>query len=247
MDPESNSRAGRFLVKFRQLEGMLEKRYAGRQTSSGSVVKEYLRDPDSEPWRADLDLCREIRNLLSHNVDNNGIPVVEPSEDILSTLDAIIHYVMRPQMAVDYGTPAEKIMFAHPNDMVLDILRHMLKRGYSHVPVADRSGLVGVFSAGSLVHYVTRVGLDDVGDELRIGELKGALDFGDERSEKYMFLREDATLLTVKDAFEKRSEKNSRLAVVFLTSDGTRHGDVVAMLTPWDVLGEDAANNQRES
>ena len=79
-------RAERFLTLFRKLEGLLEKRYDGKRMSSGSVVMEYLHDPDSAPCRTDLDLCREIRNILSHNADGAGEPVVEPSESVLELL-----------------------------------------------------------------------------------------------------------------------------------------------------------------
>lgn len=236
-----DTRSEQFLTMYRRLEGLLERRYAGREVASGSVVKEYLRDPDSEPFRAELDLCREIRNILSHNTDDRGAPVVEPSEGILARMREIIDHVRKPQLAVNFGTPAERIMFAHPNDLALNIMRHMLKKGYSHVPIADRTGLVGVFSAGSLLLYAANQGLSQVRDELRIADLKGAVDFGDERSEKYMFLRADATVYNVRDAFEKRRERNNRLAVVFLTQDGTRQSGIVSMITPWDVLRDDVS------
>ena len=230
------SRAERFLKMYRILEGLLEKRYVDHRMSSTSVVMEYLRDPDSEPCRTELDLCRDIRNLLTHNTDDVGETVVEPSENILLMLHDIIEHVQRPRMAADYGTPGDKIMFAHPNDLAMDIMHRMLRMGYSHVPVRNREGLVGVFSAGSIFVYLERNGFDGMRENLRIGELKSALDFGDERSEKYMFLPKDATLLAVRDAFEKRNERNNRLAVVFVTKDGTRKSDIIAMLTPWDVL-----------
>ena len=240
LNTESN-RSEQFLTIYKRLEGLLERRYAQRQVASGSVVKEYLRDPDSEPCRADLDLCREIRNILSHNTDDDGVAVVEPSEGIIRKLENILEHVQRPIMALQYGTPAEKIMFAHPNDMALNVMRHMLKLGYSHMPISDRTGLVGVFSAESLLLYAARKGLSDVRNELRIGDMKDEIDFGDERSERYMFLKKDATLLAVRDAFEKRQQRNNRLAVVFLTEDGTRKSPVLAMLTPWDVLRDDIA------
>ena len=230
------ARAERFLKQYRMLEGYLEKRYAGRKMSSGSVVIEYLRDPDSLPCRAEIDLCREIRNLLSHNVDERGEPVVVPSEAILRMMDGILAHVQHPRMAIDYGTPRERILFAHPNDSALDLMRRMQRMGYSHVPVRDRTGLLGVFSAASLALYIARKGFEGMRDALCVGDLKGALGFDDERSEKYMFLPTDATLLTVRDAFEKHTERNHRLSVVFITEDGTRDTDILAMLTPWDVL-----------
>ena len=60
-------RAETFLSMFRVLEGMLDKKYAGRANGSSSVVVRYLGDPEAEPVRAQRDLCRELRNLLTHN------------------------------------------------------------------------------------------------------------------------------------------------------------------------------------
>lgn len=228
--------AEEFLRRYRQLEGLLERRYVGRKMSSGSVVMEYLHDPDSVPVRTDLDLCREIRNLLTHNADAEGDPVVVPTQAVLDMLDAITDYVQRPRLAVDYGTRGDDIVFAHPNDNALDLMRRMQRLGYSHVPVRDRTGLVGVFSAASLFTFLSRKGFDTIDDDLKVGNLKTALDFGDERSEKYRFLPADTTLATVRSAFEKRVERNSHLAAVFITEDGTRESRILAMLTPWDVL-----------
>ena len=234
-----DQRAERFLTLFRKLEGLLEKRYDGKRMSSGSVVMEYLHDPDSAPCRTDLDLCREIRNILSHNTDEAGEAVVEPSQSVVDMLEGIVAYVQRPRFARDYGTPGDKILFAHPNDEAIGVMRHMMRMGYSHVPVRDRTGLVGVFSAASLMRYVGDIGFEKLHDNLRIGELKNALDFDDERSEKYAFFDANATLTTVREAFEKRRERNSRLAVAFITVDGEQHSQVLAMLTSWDVLRDD--------
>jgi hypothetical protein len=63
-------RSEQFLRLYSKLEGLLEKRYSGKRISSGSVVMEYMHDPDSVPCRTDLDMCREIRNLLAHNDDD---------------------------------------------------------------------------------------------------------------------------------------------------------------------------------
>ena len=236
MAEQVERRSERFLKLYRILEGLLEKRYADGRVASGSVVMEYLRDPDSMPCRTDLDLWREIRNLLTHNAGDGGEAVVEPSEEMLRSLETIIRHVQRPRMAIDYGTPQEKILFAHPNDSALNLMRHMQKLGYSSVPVREHGRLVGVFSPGSLFAFIGERGFDRLNDDLLIGSLKSALEFGDERSEKYEFMPPNATLAAVRNAFEKRRARNSRLAAVFITQDGTRETPIVAMLTPWDVL-----------
>ena len=228
-------RTEQFLRLYRKLEGLLEKRYSGKKVSS-SVVMEYLHDPDSAPCRADLDMCRDIRNLLTHNDDEDGQPVVEPSEGVVELLGDIVDYVQRPRLAVDYGTPGEKIMFAHPNDLALDVMRHMMRMGYSHVPVRDKTGLVGVFSAGALMSYVGERGFEALKDDLRIGDLKKELSVDNEHTDKYLFFDSKTTLTTVRMAFEKPQERNRRLAVAFITEDGGQHSQVLAMLTPWDAL-----------
>ena len=228
-------RSEQFLRLYRKLEGVLEKRYSGKKVSS-SVVMEYLHDPDSAPCRADLDMCRDIRNLLTHNDDEDGQPVVEPSEGVVELLGDIVDYVQRPRLAMDYGTPGEKIMFAHPNDLALDVMRHMLRMGYSHVPVRDKTGLVGVFSAGALMSYVGERGFEALKDDLRIGDLKKELSVDNEHTDKYLFFDSETTLTTVRMAFEKPQERNRRLAVAFITEDGGQHSQVLAMLTPWDAL-----------
>ena len=228
-------RSEQFLRLYRKLEGLLEKRYSGKKVSS-SVVMEYLHDPDSAPCRADLDMCRDIRNLLTHNDDEDGQPVVEPSEGVVELLGDIVDYVQRPRLAMDYGTPGEKIMFAHPNDLALDVMRRMLRMGYSHVPVRDKTGLVGVFSAGALMSYVGERGFEALKDDLRIGDLKKELSVDNEHTDRYLFFDSKTTLTTVRMAFEKPQERNRRLAVAFITEDGGQHSQVLAMLTPWDAL-----------
>lgn len=238
MNGNFNIPAEEFLKLYRRLEGLLEIRYMGRKLNHSSVVREYLDDPDSLPFRTQIDLCREIRNLLSHNADENGEPVIVPSENMIGIMYKILDHVQKPQMAVDCGTPKEKILFAHPNERVKDIIRSMQKQGYSHVPVRDSGRLVGVFSAASLLIYLEGLGNMSVGDDMRIADLKDAIEFKHERSEKYVFLPADATILTVRDTFQKRRERNSRVAVVFITKDGESTQDILAMLTPWDVLRE---------
>ena len=233
-------RADEFLKQYRRLEGLLEQRYVNHRMSHSSVVREYLDDPDSVPFRTQLDLCREIRNLLSHNSDDAGEAVVEPSAYMLDALIKVIEHVQLPRLAVEFGTPGDKIFFAHPNERAIEVIRRMRKMGFSHVPVMRDGVLLGVFSAAALLAHLERNGFSELRDDMRIAEMKDAIGFNFERNEKYMFLPENATLLTARDAFQQRTKRNSRVAAVFITKDGESSQDILAMLTPWDVLRDNA-------
>ena len=222
-----------FLQKYRVLEGLLEKRYESRKLSS-SVVIEYIRDIDSQPVRVDLDLLREIRNILSHNAGPGGEPVVEPSDEMLRRLDEIIAYVKRPHRAADFGTPAERIYFAHPNDSVLQVMRGMNNNGYSHVPVQEKGTAAGVFSMRALFDYLAEHGLDGANDGLRIRDLGEHIHFGS----RYAFVSEDTSIVEVRWMFQKYTERNQRLSAVFVTENGQPGEQLIRMLTPWDVLSD---------
>ena len=172
-------RAETFLSMFRVLEGMLDKKYAGRENGSSSVVVRYLGDPESEPVRAQLDLCRELRNLLTHNADDEGNPVCEPSKAMLDTLYKIIEYVESPKPALIYATPGERVLRAHPGDPALEVMRRMEKHGFSHVPVLEKGGISGIFSMRGVFSYVLKHG--GVGEHARARFWRA---FGDEPSRR---------------------------------------------------------------
>ena len=233
-----------FLQKYRVLEGLLEKRYEGVKTSAPSVVMEYLRDPDSQPVRVELDLLREIRNILSHNAGPGGEPVVEPSAEMLRRLDEVIAYIRRPRRAADFGTPAERVYSANPNDRALHVMRGMCKNGYSHVPVMDGGRMAGVFSARGLLEYLAERGLDGIDDSLRVRDLGKHIRYDGRDGERYVFVSAQTSIVEVRNLFQKHTERNRRLSAVFVTENGVPGERLICMLTPWDVLSDHTLNEE---
>ena len=238
-------RAETFLSMFRVLEGMLDKKYAGRENGSSSVVMRYIGDPESEPVRAQLDLCRELRNLLTHNADDEGNPVCEPSKAMLDTLYKIIEYVESPKPALIYATPGERVLRAHPGDPALEVMRRMEKHGFSHVPVLEKGGISGIFSMRSVFSYVLKNGA--VGQETRVRDFGELLQINRPGGgERFLLLSASATYHDVRAAFERAGERDSRLAAVFITQNGQLDEPLLGMLTPWDVLGEKESPEERD-
>lgn len=227
-------RAETFLSMYRVLEGILGQKYSDSDRKSSSVVMQYIQDAESEPVRQQLDVCREVRNLLTHNADSEGGPLVEPSQALIDQLYAIISYVQKPQPALMFATRADSILQAHMNDRALDIMRRMEKHGYSHAPVIEDGRIEGVFGKHTVFAHVlegrrldgaTRI--RDFGDGLSISGAKG---------QRYAFMGVRHSYLDARDAFEKTSGRNNRLAAIFITDTGDDTGRVLGMLTPWDVM-----------
>ena len=227
-------RAETFLSMYRVLEGLLGEKYAAQDKKTSSVVMTYIQDAESEPIRRQLDLCREVRNLLTHNADDSGNPVVEPSQALLDALYEIIKYVETPRSALLYATKAERILRAHPNDRALDIMRRMDKHGFSHVPVIDDGRITGVFSKSAIFSYI--LGGSSIGPDTRIRQLGEFMDIHRNRGGRYMIIGKQATYLDARNEFERENGRNSRLAVIFITDTGDETGMLLGMLTPWDVM-----------
>lgn len=229
-------RAETFLSRFRVLEGLLNRKYEGSLPASQSVVMKYIGDAESAPVRQQLNVCREIRNLLTHNADSDGQPLVEPSQAALDSLEEIIRYVQTPQKALSYATPKERILTAHPNDRALEIMRRMDKSGFSHVPVAQEGRLVGVFSVSTVFSHL--LAGKKVLEDTRVKEFGPLLALEGRPSGRFLVLDADAAYQQVRAEFEKHSDRNQRLSLVFLTSTGDLSGELLGILSPWDVIGE---------
>lgn len=234
-----------FLQKYRVLEGLLEKRYDGCKMHSSSVVMEFLRDANSDSVRVDLDLIRELRNLLTHNAGPDGCSIAEPSEEMICRLDEIIEFVRKPRLALDYGTPASDILCAHANDRLLDVMRNMHKNGYSHVPIVENGRICGVLSVKRVFDYLAENGAEGIGNDFRIADLGERVGLNRNSGDRYLFLPKNTNVEAVRSAFERFTEKNSRLSAVFISENGLPYEELICILTPWDVLS-DAPRTQSE-
>ena len=229
-------RADTFLSMYRVLEGILDRKHSGIGRKVGSVVMEYIQDAESEPVRAQLNVCREIRNLLTHNADGMGGHLVEPSQAVLDSLYEVIAYVQKPQPALMYATSGDRILRASLNDRAMEIMRRMDKHGFSHVPVMNNDRIVGVFSVGAVFGHVLSGNL--IGTDTRIREFGDLLRLDSHCSARYMIMGPNETYLDVRAEFEKHADRNNRLAAVFITSTGDQNGELLGMLTPWDVMDD---------
>ena len=230
-------RATEFLEMYRELEDLLESRYAGKKKHYSSVIFEYLNDYDSRPIRDKLDICREIRNLLTHTAKVGGEEVVEPSEPICNELRACLEYVRRPPLAIDFATKGDSIMKAGLNQSVLKVMRNMEKNGYSHIPIMENGTFVGVFSLSTVFSFVLNSQGQNIGQNTSIADLRDYLPIK-AHTENYEFVSKETSLSKVRAMFETVKAKNKRLSVIFITENGSEKERLLGMLTPWDVLGE---------
>ncbi len=231
------SRADDFLEKYKILEEELSEKY-NYDEKSGSPVMRFITDKEGKPFREKLNMCREVRNFLSHHAEIDGEPLVEPSDGMIRFLDEVTDYVSRPPLAISYATLFADILKAGSKNKAITVMKKMQKLGFSHVPVIDSGALTGVFSIGTFFSYALKYGMDALKDDMLIEDFMELLPPDKHESERFVFMPRTATLFEVKNEFETRTSRSKRLAVIFLTDNGSISGRIIGMLTPWDVVNE---------
>lgn len=231
------SRADDFLEKYKTLEEQLSEKF-NYDEKSGSPVMRFITDKEGKPFREKLNMCREVRNFLSHHAEIDGEPLVEPSEGMIRFLDEVNDYVCRPPLAISYSTLFADILKAGSRNKAITLMKKMQKQGFSHVPVIDNGVLTGVFSIGTFFSYALRHGMEALKDDMLIEDFMELLPPDKHESERFVFLPRTATLFEAKNEFENRAGRSKRLAVIFITDNGSISGRILGMLTPWDVVNE---------
>lgn len=228
-----------FLNQYRILEEELYRKYNFDDRSYGSPIVRFINDKEGRQFKDKLNLCREIRNLLSHHADIDGESILEPSTAMINFLKEVTDYVRQPPLALEFATVYENIMKTNLSQRVQTVMQKMEKRGFSHVPVMSDGEFVGIFSVSTIFSYILQNNLESLNDDMIIGDFSDILPIEKHSSERFKFVGEDATLLDVKLEFENKSQRNKRLAAIFITDNGSQSGRILGMLTPWDILGKD--------
>ena len=222
-----------FLNLYKMIEDTLEERYERQGRRYSSVIMEFINSPEGETWREKMDMCREIRNLMTHTADIDGEAIVTPAAGVVDILREILEYVKKPPMAIEYATKAAQILKASPMDCVLPLMKAMQRRGFSHVPVMQGERIAGVFSVSTIFSDVLSGGRR-IDEKTRVKDFSHLLPIEDHTFEQFAFVSENTTLPEAQAAFDRREKK--RMAALFVTRGGGRDGSLLGMITPWDVL-----------
>lgn len=221
----------RFLNLYRDLEEALGVKY---QMRTGAV--QHFSAREGSRWSEELNLFREMRNLLSHHGKIGAQPPVQPTDPTIKILEEILEYVKHPPVALSIATRMDSLYCADGSELVTELLKVMEERGFSHIPVVDsRRRLTGVFSVGSLFAFSrNRPEMPPAG--LRVQDMEEVLPPEKHVMEKFYFVDKDASCYELKKLFQKRDAASRRVVAIFVTAAGNEKSPLMGMITPWDVL-----------
>lgn len=196
----------------------------------------FYNDDEGKKWREELNICREMRNMLAHHAQIGGKPVFEPSDEVVDVLRRILDDVKNPPVAMTIATPASMLVTCDPDDLAENVIHMMKKQGYSHVPVVERGVLKGVFSVGTVFSMVDKYGPGNVREGARIRDFEEFLPVDRHTTESFGFVSDSAPYSGLKQRFTAKGPHERRLAALFVTANGNPGEKLLGIITPWDMI-----------
>lgn len=232
-----NRKTEEFLNKYRELESIAAAEYD--LDESDSAVAFLMRRPEFQSIKRELDYCKDVRNLLSHNPKINDSYAVEPSEEMLHTLDSVIRRVREPKRAKHIMVPRKKVLCRDMDDPVKPAMVRMNEQLFTHVPIMKDGVVVGVFSENTLLRYLIDDPLARIDDQMRFLDIEKYLPLEQHRAESFRFVAQNALASDIEELFAQATRKHDRIGLVFVTANGKPTERLLGIISAWDVAGVD--------
>ena len=195
-------RASEFLELYKEVEEALQVRYMKHPNEriSNAIVR-FMNSPEGKRFKEELNLCREVRNLLSHHARFEGEEAVIPSEKLVAFLRKLLHYLQNPPEAKGIGTKTEFLLRASRDSRLTDIFARMEKKGFSHVPILEGDRLYGVLSISTLFTHYQNNPDAQLGHDARVERLWDFLPPEKHTNERFAFVEPTCSYEKLRELF----------------------------------------------
>ncbi len=226
-----------FLDLYKEIEERLKER--GIKNGRNSVVMQFIASPEGRQFKDDLNVCREMRNILTHCPDIEGEPPLIPTDAAIETLRRVEAYLSAPPRALDRAAKGDGLVSARLSDKVMPVMEEMVSRGFSHIPVFENGKLFGVFSISSVFSKAMKYDGDMVSENTLVRDFIDYIPIEKHVCERFVFAPRETTVIEAKEMFDNfPGPSQKRVAAIFITENGSPNERILGMLTPWDVLCE---------
>jgi len=179
--------------------------------------------------RNEIYFFRHIRNFLAH------IPRTHRRLNLTDTFKAdfkkLSHHFMAEKS--ELVIPESAIYKQRMIDPIGPAIKVMRERVYTHIPIMTGNRVWGVFSENTLFELVGRGHYTQISESTRFIDLAQIVTY--RRKGVYDFVDPDSSLEDIRKAFYEAVNERRKLEVLFLTTTGTKEGDLLGMITIWDL------------
>lgn len=225
-----------FLNVYKELEQRLAVKYPKILSTSERISlfkNEYLKN---EREKMELDFFRSIRNVLAHEINTSYLTI---DDEAIRKLKSYIRLLDKEPYI--YEISVKEIIYARSKDLVVEVMKLMIDKGFTHIPLFDNDGkLMGVFSDNTLFSIL-------LNESFQLNKEKTT--FNDPVIQKYCridshlnhdfrFVSKYAFVNDVKNLFIDSTNKSKRnkITMIFITENGCANEKIIGLVTPNDLL-----------
>ena len=232
MKYESN--AQEFLDKYKYLETTVRRKYNLKNYKDSPIV--FLQN-QSEFYDIynELEYCRQLRNLISHNP--RVYDGVQPSRSLIELLENTTNKVLNPPLAIDKAIQRSAVLCAKMSDNVLPVMKEMSEKTYTHVPIIDDGRVIGVFSENTVFSYLVDEEIVGIEPTTTFEDLGNFLPLESHRAESFRFISKKTLLRDVVKLFDDAVKEGDRIGLVMITKSGKQEDKLMGIITAWDIVG----------
>ncbi|RSD26744.1 CBS domain-containing protein [Mesobacillus subterraneus] len=190
-------------------------------------------------YKSELHQFAKLRNAIVHERVNADYYIAEPHIEVVVRIEEIAKEFEKPQTALSIAT--SPVFYYYEDAYLKDVLKVINKFDFTRFPVYDKEDkYVALLTSTEIIQWMAKHFSDNVVhfEDVRVKELltKGKNYF-------VTFVDEDASLYHIEELFERYHTRGKKLQAVIITETGDRHGKPIGVITPWDLLDSDPAED----
>ena len=189
-----------------------------------------------------LDVLKQyarLRNCIVHDtVSGIEEPIAIPLQEVVERYKSILKRFKNPLTVYDICTHRSKLLVASPNSLAIDVMQAMENLLISRVPIIEKENVIGLFNGNVLIYYLASTKKCSISNDTAMNELKEFTNLDCHRKEQFDFVDKTLNVYDAEKYFKKINKDNHKLVALFITSDGTRKGKLLGVLTEWDVFNK---------
>lgn len=223
-----------FLEKYKQLEEAVRITY---NLNNQDSISYYLTSQAKyQRYRAEINYCQEVRNLISHRKKVNDNFAVEPSREMLNFIDQLLEQIKNRMRNSKIKINMNNVFWQPMSGNVKKTINTMRNNLFTHVPIMENGVVVGVFDENSVFDYLANEEIIAIDDSLTFESMKKYISLTGREMEEFLFYKENSYVEELENKFEEAFRKGKRIGIVFLTQNGKPNEKLLGIITPWDII-----------
>lgn len=236
-----DSNAYQLIKIYNELDAYMRKNFNDDRWISHPRLIEKMADknPLFEKYERELKEFADLRNSIVHNpYIEHADPIAEPHNYVIELYDSIRKEVLEPKTAYSISVKLKDMYYINSNDTVMSVIKMMKRNKFNYAPIIDHNKLLGVFSENTILSFMADGNCSIADNQAKVKEIIAYTDIQHHDNEYFLFIDKKTTVVEVEALFKKdRHNKVKRLGALFISDNGRVDGNILGMLTAWDIAG----------